>query len=564
MRFHQKRIGTLAVWILIAAGGYCAGWWHHSHRSTLSVPNERSSAEVSRKSANSLAKSRGALNGDAAVQLISEHGTAVTGGEKRNPEASIRTLLADDKKAGGPELSDALGEWAREDPAAAFVAFIAEPRLQNSEAARRLFSLIGEKDPVAGLAMLAQLPLKPWSKGAAGALAAGWARKDPQAAAAAGIGLPPGVRRRQFLTALLQAWQQTDTVAVANWLKSLPEGESAQAIIGKDTHLMMGGEKTADQMSARLEIYRLAAESQKVWLLHEFMHWSGTKPDDACRWAFQLPAGSPQRIEIIEHAVNCIKNHEIALQLLSSVTDPKDRLALTRAAARAWSAREPEAAWQWTSTLADDAATNEARQAVREALISADPEKAAAFLQRQQPERLAAWGPRAAEAWAKISPDDALAWAGAAPAEHRDAVVAGAIQGMVNDDPGRAFGESSRIADEDARGALIRKTGAALATEDVTNASNRINAMPPGPDRDAAIQGLFRPAFDIEPDSALIWASAINDPSLRDNTVRDGFVRWLDSDAVAAEGWLARAALDERLRDQLSSILAARKTPAVP
>ena len=145
------------------------------------------------------------------------------------------------------------------------------------------------------------------------------------------------------------------------------------------------------------------------------------------------------------------------------------------------------------------------------------------------------------------------------PGEKRDAILSKAIEGLTREDAARAFGEAGRITDASARAALYRTTAGVLAGEDVTLASTRLNAMPPGKDRDAAIQGFFHPAFDIEPDSALIWASAINEPLLRESTMHNGFSRWLNTDAAAAEDWLSRATMEGPLKEQLSDILAARK-----
>jgi hypothetical protein len=79
--------------------------------------------------------------------------------------------------------------------------------------------------------------------------------------------------------------------------------------------------------------------------------------------------------------------------------------------------------------------------------------------------------------------------------------------------------------------------------------------MVPGPDRDVAIKGLFEPAYEIEPDSALIWVASIGDSSTRLSQVNNGFSRWFVDDPAAAADWLKRTPLDDDLRQRLNRIV---------
>jgi hypothetical protein len=102
---------------------------------------------------------------------------------------------------------------------------------------------------------------------------------------------------------------------------------------------------------------------------------------------------------------------------------------------------------------------------------------------------------------------------------------------------------------------LLESATTQLARQDVTLASSRVSAMAPGPDRDAAIKGLFEPAYEIEPDSALIWVASIGDSSTRASQVTNGFSRWYSDDPAAAADWLKRTPLDDNLRQRLSGMM---------
>ena len=125
-------------------------------------------------------------------------------------------------------------------------------------------------------------------------------------------------------------------------------------------------------------------------------------------------------------------------------------------------------------------------------------------------------------------------------------------------EPAKALDHAGLIADHDERQSLLAAATTELARQDVTLASERVSGMAPGPDRDAAITGLFKPAYEVEPDSALIWAASIGDSSLRTKQVTSGFRDWYRDDPAAAADWLKRSSLDEALRQRLSGILAER------
>lgn len=534
------RLRILLTLLFVSAGGYAAGWWHHSRTMESGI----------------LAQSQG----NAKIVSQRKGASSKINELAPSPSAVITELLTLGK--GGSELASSLSTWATKDPEAAFAAFLADPRLQNSDCATSLFNALAAKDPVLALALLDQLPRKPWNKDAVKALANTWAGKDPTTAMAAGLALPPGARRRDFLSAACHTWLTSDVFSAAAWLKSLPSEEPVRNIIGKD-HLFLGGMKSGEEMTALMQVHQLASGEQHTWLHHDFMHWSYRQPQEAIAWAFNLPPEAPKRSEIIDSALDAAaKDQDRALALLQTLVNPADRAKLLEKTASSWGNRDPEAAWQWAASITDPEAQKKAYAAIGKSWVTADPEKAVTFLQKEQPAEIDHWGPAAAEALGANSPDQALAWLRSLPADKQEILTVNTLQGIMKEDPGKALDYSHLISNDDRRHDLLRQATTELAKNDVTLASSRLSSMPASSDRDAAIAGLFQPAFEVEPDSALIWANSIQNQSNKVSTVTNGFQQWLRDDSAAAEAWLVRTPLDVDLRARLQGqIESQRKNP---
>ncbi len=534
--------GTHLKWIVVAvmaaAGGYAGGRWQEARRTR-----------------------GGGLPGDvaAAVQkgpvkpgLPAGH-SAAHSEPKEEPKKSFPERLAELVKAGKSDDAVLFSEWAQADGEAALAAFLADPKLQNAANASGLFSRLASKDPARALALLDQMPRKPWNADAARAVASGWVGKDAGAAMAAGLALPPGAKRRAFLAGASEAWLRKDIVAAAAWMKALPEGESVRSLLGKDVPFQGGQLKSADQMSALMEIHRLMPGADHTWLWHDFSHWSSQHKDEAVQWALALPDDAPKRAELIKTALERVgTDREKALALLPTLTNPKDRAALLNGTAENWGRSDPEEAWKWAGALGDEKERASALQSISRNWASTDPEKAVAFLEKQQPDQIAEWGPAAASAWGASAPDEALAWLGRLPEGSRERIAQNLLRGMTPEDPGRVLENLNLISNEQNRRDILKQAAGELAKQEITLASGRVSGMPPGPDRDAAIQGMFEPAFEVEPDSALIWANSISNENARLDQVSNGFHKWLRNDPVAAEAWLKRTPVEAKLQSRLA------------
>ena len=74
--------------------------------------------------------------------------------------------------------------------------------------------------------------------------------------------------------------------------------------------------------------------------------------------------------------------------------------------------------------------------------------------------------------------------------------------------------------------------------KDPTAASEWIDGLAVGKEKDHAIQGMVRELRSKEPDSSTIWASTISEEGMRDRLVSENAKTWLKRDEAAATEWI--------------------------
>ncbi|MES2470024.1 MAG: hypothetical protein V4675_22220 [Verrucomicrobiota bacterium] len=188
-----------ATLLLIGAGLYGFGWWHH-HLLHPGVPVPQAAPN-----------------------------TFQAGARPRLPAPAAEAFAGlPEKLPRGQQLPD-IASKAERDPGAAFRALMADPLLQTADNARALFLVLGKNDPAEGFTLLSQIPAVPWKRDAIRGLATGWTQRDPSAAAAAGLALPSGVPRADFLAATFAQWILQDLTAATKWVSSLPRNHAARS-----------------------------------------------------------------------------------------------------------------------------------------------------------------------------------------------------------------------------------------------------------------------------------------------------------------------------------------------
>ena len=91
---------------------------------------------------------------------------------------------------------------------------------------------------------------------------------------------------------------------------------------------------------------------------------------------------------------------------------------------------------------------------------------------------------------------------------------------------------------EDQRPYSYQQIAQSWTKKDPEAASSWIDPMPPGNEKDNAIQGMVEELRTKEPDSSTIWASTIEDEGTRTRLLNENAKLWLKRDRPAAEEWI--------------------------
>jgi hypothetical protein len=89
--------------------------------------------------------------------------------------------------------------------------------------------------------------------------------------------------------------------------------------------------------------------------------------------------------------------------------------------------------------------------------------------------------------------------------------------------------------------------------KDSQAASEWIDPLPPGKEKDSAIQGMTWELRDKDPASSTIWASTVGNSSMREQLVNENARAWLKRDPDAAKEWINGT--DTLTDDQRAAIL---------
>jgi hypothetical protein len=129
---------------------------------------------------------------------------------------------------------------------------------------------------------------------------------------------------------------------------------------------------------------------------------------------------------------------------------------------------------------------------------------------------------------------------------------------MVTTDPRSAAGWVMSLPDENVRVLSMRSMAARWGGIDSHEASEWADALPSGPERDAAAHGLAQVIVSSEPEAAWVWAASIADPAARLNALEDTVRGWAETDPQRARQHIAAAELETNERDALLRIIASR------
>lgn len=197
-----------------------------------------------------------------------------------------------------------------------------------------------------------------------------------------------------------------------------------------------------------------------------------------------------------------------------------------------------------------------------------DPLEAIKFAEEQKPEERGSIYRSAMDAWVEKDKPEAMKWLKTQPETvQADAVkgMRGEVRDMSYEDmqkfTGGLTGKASQEVwimavdtkssenpqeslqylphlDDDHRPNGYIEIAREWTKKDPSAASEWIDGLDPGKEKDHAIQGMVRELRSKEPDSSTIWASTIGDEGTRERLVTENAKTWLKRDEAAATEWI--------------------------
>lgn len=203
---------------------------------------------------------------------------------------------------------------------------------------------------------------------------------------------------------------------------------------------------------------------------------------------------------------NAAASHLQSTALNGGLASSEDR-AMAASVASEWAKKDPAAALKWCATLPEEV-RGEARGRILVGMAAGNPTLAAQYASTLPAgyERAEAMQPLASQ-WAQSSPLQAASWVQSLSDPNEQAQAAGGlVSAWMNSDP--------------------------------LSASQWVSALKPGPVRDAAVTELVKsPSIRNDPEAATLWASSVQDESLRQTLLGTTTAAWRRQDSQSALSW---------------------------
>lgn len=247
--------------------------------------------------------------------------------------------------------------------------------------------------------------------------------------------------------------------------------------------------------------------------------WAAKDPKAAMAWLQAFDGDDREKEWMGMSLVNGLakSSPEEAMKYALSMKDEGSRARAAETIAREMiRAGGTEKATAWLASITDPDMKRGAFQTVSEQLLRSDPAKAAEYIKQHAGEDYAKGAVASlANSLARKDVNQALEFAG----------------GLTGESQARAYGSIfNQWLDKD------RGAGAA-------DVAKYVEGMPAGPAKDAGARQLAEQAMRQDPTTAIAWASSIQDPETRQDTLVDAARRYMMRDPQGAAAWLAQSGL---------------------
>lgn len=437
----------------------------------------------------------------------------------RDPRRAFEIAKAGE---GGNEdfsMSSIIYQWARRDPEAAKAATLGLTGRVGDQARMTLMSALTQQDPLAAWQLAQTMPRSGEPyQDPRFQVIQNWANTDPQAALRAALEIPEQTVRNNALSSAISSWSRNDFSGALQYALSVQDSGLRSDVL-RAMSMNPSGDR-AKLLDAVIE-HMPAGDNFQQAISGIFSSWARENPAAAAAGVSKLPPG-----RIYSQAVS-----NIASQWASS--------------------GNPEEVLRWANGLPEGEPRRNALHSVFSNWSGDQPEKAIAAAASMSPDERRNVHRAIAQGWSRRDPEAVLRWAGSlSDSDERRDIVQNAVGNWASNSPESAARYVERLPEAD-RGPAMASVVDRWASRDAEAAAEWLARQPAGPPRDGAVVSLARKIAAEDPETALSWAATISDEKNRGRQMENLARDWVRQDAASARAWIQTSSFSAEVRERL-------------
>lgn len=340
--------------------------------------------------------------------------------------------------------------------------------------------------------------------------------QDPLAAIAAAKKIPGRDNRYLYTESVFTAWGEKNGLEAAQWVLSNLKGvEKSDALYN-----IADGWAETDPAAAAIWFSENTSGINREDAIYEILEsWGRKAPEAALTWAEGL--------------------------------DDYTRSSVMDSLAEGWAANDPQGAAKASEKLLEFDFGDEFVMNIAGQWASTDPGAASAWAGTiTHTDARAIAHLEIGTEWAMDDPDKATSWINTLKTDEDKLYASlGVALGWSEHDPGAALGWAvGTVENPDTRQRIIEDVMLDWSSTDPTAAAEWLNAQPKGPKNDEVLSTFSSAIIDVDPESAVTWASTITDEAKRTENVSSLLEEWVAMDGDAARQWVAGSKLSDDLK----------------
>jgi hypothetical protein len=340
--------------------------------------------------------------------------------------------------------------------------------------------------------------------------------EDPLAAIAAAKKIPGRDNRYLYTESVFTAWGEKNGLEAANWvLANLKGVEKSDALYN-----IADGWAESDPAAAALWFNENTSGVNREDAIYEILEsWGRKSPDAALAWAEKL--------------------------------DDYTRSSVMDSLAEGWAAKDPQGAAKASEKLLEYDFGDEFVMNVAGQWASTNPAEAAAWAGTiGHTDARAIAHLEIGTEWAMDDPSKATEWINSLGTDEDKLYASlGVALGWSEHDPGAALGWAvGSVQNPETRQRIIEDVMLDWSSTDPTAAAEWLNGQPKGPQNDEVLATFSSAIIDIDPESAVTWASTISDEGKRGENLNVLLEEWIAMDGDSARKWVAGSKLSDDLK----------------